>query len=262
MPTTSNLWHAGLRTRALIHAWPSLWIFVLATAISLVTRDKGPLLVICMTMVVLFSSLVGWLTGLVMIAFGFLLIFLIGVDLDMIGSRLKAWHDPFTADHDDMARLMWFQSSAAEQPWGFGPGKVPWCGMSSFDQCRGLPLQLQSDYTFTSIVGWWGLTGSILLLLIFTVFCFHLLAQGARTNQLCMRPLAMFNQSQRVMAVKSHLLFFTGTLILLQVWITVAGNTGWLPLTGLTWPLLSFGKTSLWFTTWLISSWGFEAKYA
>lgn len=257
MPPTSDLWHSGFRLQALRQAWPSVWLFAIAAAVSFVTRDKGPLLVICMLMVALYSSLVGWTTGLAMIAFGFLLIFLIGVDLDVVGSRLQAWRDPFTADHDDMARLMWFQSAAAEQLWGFGPGQTPWCGTVSLDQCRGLPLQLQSDYTFTAIIGWWGLAGSLLLLLAFTLFGFHLLAHGARISQRCMTPLALCDSKQRTQAMQSHLLFFTGTLLLLQTWITVAGNTGWLPLTGLTWPLLSFGKTSLWVSTWLISSWSF-----
>lgn len=262
MPPTSDLWHGGMRLQALRQAWPSLWLFALAVAISFVTRDKGPLLVICMLMVVLYSSLVGWTTGLVMLAFGFLMIFLIGVDLDVVGSRLQAWRDPFTADHDDMARLMWFQSAAAEHLWGFGPGQTPWCGTVSLDQCRGLPLQLQSDYTFTAFVGWWGLGGSLMLLFAFTLFGFHLLAHGARTSQRCMNPLAFFDSKQRNAAMQSHLLFFTGALILLQTWITVAGNTGWLPLTGLTWPLLSFGKTSLWVSTWLISSWSFGVDNA
>lgn len=262
MPPTSDLWHGGMRLQALRQAWPSLWLFAIAAAVSLVTRDKGPLLVICMLMVVLYSSLVGWTTGLAMLAFGFLMIFLIGVDLDVVGSRLQAWRDPFTADHDDMARLMWFQSAAAEQLWGFGPGQTPWCGTVSLDQCRGLPLQLQSDYTFTAVVGWWGMAGSLLLLFTFTLFGFHLLAHGARTSQNCMTPLLLLEAERRNAAIQSHLLFFTGALLLLQTWITVAGNTGWLPLTGLTWPLLSFGKTSLWVSTWLISSWSFGVDNA
>lgn len=257
MPPTSDLWHGGLRLQALKQAWPTLWIFAVAAAVSFVTRDKGPLLVICMLMVVLYSSLVGWTTGLAMLGFGFLLIFLIGVDVDVVGSRLQAWRNPFTADHDDMAKLIWFQSAAAEKLWGFGPGQTPWCGTVSLDQCRGLPLQLQSDYTFTAFIGWWGLAGSLILFLAFNIFCFHLLAHGARSSQRNMNPVALCDSQQRNLAMQSHLLFFTGALLLLQTWITVAGNTGLLPLTGLTWPLLSFGKTSLWVSTWLISSGSF-----
>ena len=262
MPVVSELWNGGMRLQALRQALPSLWLFALAAGISFVTRDKGPLLVIAMLMVVLFSALVGWTTGLAMLGIGFLMIFLIGVDLDVVGSRLQAWRDPFTADHDDMARLMWFQSAAAEDLWGFGPGQTPWCGTVSLDQCRGLPLQLQSDYTFTAVVGWWGLAGSLLMLFAFTLFGFHLMVHGARTSQRFMNPIAFFNSQLRNKAMHGHLLFFTGLLILLQTWITVAGNTGWLPLTGLTWPLISYGKTSLWISTWLICSWGFGADDA
>lgn len=262
LPSVSNLWYGGLQFRALIQAGQVFWIVFVAAAISTVTHDKGPLLVICMIVVVLFSSMVGWGSGLLMLGIGFLLIFLVGVDLDVVGSRLQAWRDPFSADHDDMARLMWFQSLAAEHVWGFGPGSVPWCGTSSLDQCRGLPLQLQSDYTFTSIVGWWGLPGAILLLISFILFCFHMIVHSSRCNQHYMQPLVMLDASKRIVAIKNSLLFFTGTLLLLQAWITAAGNTGWLPLTGLTWPLLSFGKSSLWVTTWLLGSWGFETDHA
>jgi cell division protein FtsW (lipid II flippase) len=252
----SELWHAHRRTQALTQALPSLLVFVIAAAISTVTQDKGPLLVICMMMVVLYSSMVGWTTGIGLIVFGFLLIFLIGVDLDVVGSRLQAWKDPFTADHDDMAKLKWFQASAAETLWGFGPGRTPWCGTISLDQCRGLPLQLQSDYTFTALVGWVGIALALGLLLLFSLFGFHLLAQGARMSQQHMKPLAMLDPRHRALAMRSHLLFFSGVMLLLQAWITAAGNTGLLPLTGLTWPLLSYGKASLWLSTWLIFSWG------
>lgn len=262
MPSTSDVWHSGMRSRALLQAWHTVWIFVLAVVISWITRDKGPLLVICMAMVVLYSSLVGWMAGLVVILIGFLLIFLIGVDLDVVGSRLQAWRDPFTADHDDMARLMWFQAAAADQTWGFGPGQVPWCGTVSLDSCRGLPLQLQSDYTFTAIVGWWGLAGAMLLLLAFTVYWFNLLAHGARSSQKAMQPLAFLSLPTRLVAAQSHVLFWGATMMLVQTWITVAGNTGWLPLTGLTWPLLSFGKTSLLLSTWLLVSGSFGADDA
>ena len=77
-----------------------------------------------------------------------------------------------------------------------------------------------------------------------------------------MNPVALCDSQQRNLAMKSHLLFFTGALLLLQTWITVAGNTGLLPLTGLTWPLLSFGKTSLWVSTWLISTGSFGVDNA
>jgi cell division protein FtsW (lipid II flippase) len=258
MPSASSYWYANLKLQSLLQTLPCLLILVVVTAIAVVTRDKGPLLVIYIMAIILFSSLAGWTSGLVIIAFGFLLIFLIGPDLDVVGSRLQALRDPFSADHDDMARIIWFQSFAAEHPWGFGPGQVPWCGLASLDQCRGLPLQLQSDYTFTAIVGWWGLTGAMLFLIIFVLFCFHLLAHGARCNQVYIQPLSMCEQSVQVLAIKSALLFFSGSLMLLQVWITAAGNTGWLPLTGLTWPLVGFGKTSLWVTTWLIGSLSFD----
>ena len=107
-----------------------------------------------------------------------------------------------------------------------------------------------------------GVAGALGLLFLFSLFGFHLLAQGARLSQVHLNPVSMLHPSQRVVAMRSQLLFFSGALLLLQTWITAAGNMGLLPLTGLTWPLLSYGKASLWLSTWLIFSWGFGEQDA
>jgi len=186
---------------------------------------------------------------------------LAGVDLDVLGGRLQAWRNPFTADHDDMARLVWFQAAASECFWGFGPGQSPWCGTVQLEDCPGLPLQLQSDYTFTAIKGWWGPVGSWLLVTVFTLWCFRIMSIAARASIDGTTPLALLQLSKAVSALRAHLLFITALLILLQTWVTVSGNLGWLPLTGVTWPLVSFGKSSLWFTSVFLGAWGFRREH-
>jgi cell division protein FtsW (lipid II flippase) len=59
-----------------------------------------------------------------------------------------------------------------------------------------------------------------------------------------------------------HLLFLFAVLVLMQTWITVAGNLGWLPLTGVTWPLMSYGKSSLWISTVFVGAWGLRRAHA
>jgi len=256
MPITAQLWHAG---HARI-AWHGLggvaWWMVLAAAAAFLTADKGPLLVLSLVVTVLLSAVLGWTAGMCMLVLGFAAIFLLGVDLDVVGERLQAWRDPFTANRDDMARLVWFQSEASRLPWGFGVGQVPWCGTSRLDVCHGLPLQLQSDYTFTALMGWWGPWGAWLCLLLFTAFIYHALVYCARVSPALLTPLALLQTATLERAWALHLLFLLAVLMLMQTWITVAGNLGWLPLTGVTWPLMSYGKSSLWLCTMLVGAWG------
>ncbi len=262
LPVIAQLWQ-GRQARTVIPVvLPAAAIMVLAAAVAVVTADKGPFLVLCMVLVVLLSSGVGWAAGIGMVAVGFLVMVLVGVDLDVVGARLQAWRDPFTADLDDMARLKWFQAAASESPWGFGPGKTPWCGTSQWDVCHGLPLQLQSDYTFTAIKGWWGPAGGWVFLLMFSVWCFHLLARTARDSVRWTTPSALLHPAHAGLGLRTHLLFITALLILIQTWVTAAGNLGWLPLTGVTWPLVSFGKTSLWMTTLFLGAWGLRRQHA
>lgn len=262
LPVIAQLWQ-GRQARAVIPiVLPGAILLLLAAAVAVVTADKGPFLVVCMVLVVLLSSGVGWTAGIGMVALGFLAMVLAGVDLDVVGARLQAWRDPFTADLDDMARLKWFQAAASENPWGFGPGTTPWCGTAQRDTCHGLPLQLQSDYTFTAIKGWWGPAGGWVFLFMFSVWCFHLMARTARDSVRWTTPAALLHPAHIGLALRTHLLFITALLILLQTWVTAAGNLGWLPLTGVTWPLVSFGKTSLWVTTLFLGAWGLRRQDA
>jgi cell division protein FtsW (lipid II flippase) len=262
LPVIAQLWQ-GRQARTVIPiVLPAAAILLMAAAVAVVTADKGPFLVLCMVLVVLLSSGVGWAAGIGMVALGFMLMVLVGVDLDVVGARLQAWRDPFTADLDDMARLKWFQAAASESPWGFGPGRTPWCGTAQWDICHGLPLQLQSDYTFTAIKGWWGPAGGWVFLLMFSVWCFHLMARTARDSVRWTTPSALLHPAHAGLALRTHLLFITALLVLLQTWVTAAGNLGWLPLTGVTWPLVSFGKTSLWVTTLFLGAWGLRRQHA
>jgi len=262
MPLSAQLWHVGHARAAVKDMVGVMVLFSCVTAAAFLTSDKGPLLVMALVLTILFSSVFGWTTGVGMLVFGFGIIFLLGVDLNVVGERLQAWRDPFMADRDDLARLLWFQSEASQTNWGFGVGQVPWCGTSRLDVCQGLPLQLQSDYTFTAIMGWWGPWGAWLWLLLFSLYVYCTLVYCARTSPTLLTPLALLQSAVVAQAFQIHLLFLFAVLLLVQTWITVAGNLGWLPLTGITWPLMSYGKTSLWFSTFFIGAWSMRREHA
>lgn len=262
MPLAAQLWHAGQARISLRYLGGAMVLLVLMAAAAFVTSDKGPLLVMALAMAVLLSTVLGWTGGIGLLMVGFAAIFLLGVELDVVGERLQAWRDPFTADRDDMARLMWFQAEAARLDWGFGVGQVPWCGASRLDVCHGLPLQLQSDYTFTALMGWWGPWGAWLWLLLFSAYVYRALVYCARVSPSLLTPQALLKPAHVRQVFAVHLLFLFAVLILMQSWITVAGNLGWLPLTGVTWPLVSYGKSSLWISTFFVGAWGLRSWHA
>lgn len=262
MPITAQLWHAGHARQAWRGLVDVLLLMAWVAAAAFLTADKGPLLVLALLVTVLLATVLGWTAGMGLLVLGFATIFWLGVDLDVVGERLQAWRDPFTANRDDMARLVWFQTEAARGAWGFGVGQVPWCGTSRLDVCHGLPLQLQSDYTFTALMGWWGPRGAWLCLLAFTAYAYRALVHCARCSPALLTPLALLDSRVLARAWALHGLFLFAVLILMQTWITVAGNLGWLPLTGVTWPLIGYGKTSLWISTVFVGAWGLRRSHA
>jgi cell division protein FtsW (lipid II flippase) len=127
--------------------------------------------------------------------------------------------------------------------------------MTAQDGCKGLPLQLQSDYTFTALSGWWGVQGATLVLGVYTAFALGLMRQAGMALKHQLQPIDLMQAPGAVRAHASAGWFLMGLLLLTQCWITVGGNLGWLPLTGLTWPLISFGRASLWLSTFLMVWW-------
>ena len=262
MPLASQLWHEShvRHSTALLSGMLAL---VAATAcMAGLTSDKGPWLVIAIVAVMLMASVMGWTTGFGLLLSGFLCIFLLGEQLDVVADRLQAWRNAFTANHDDMARLLWFQYEASLQEHGWGLGQTPWCAGVRVSQCVGLPLQLQSDYTFTALVGWWGPKGAWSWVVFFSVYVYAWLMHSARHSHVLLQPEKLIHRHVLGQALSVQMLFLTGLLVLVQTWITVCGNLGWLPLTGITWPLISYGKTSLWVTTFLIGTSGLRRSYA
>lgn len=167
--------------------------------------------------------------------------------------RVNAWINPFIASNDQMAILHWFRESVP--PLGYGLGHIPWCGYR-LSGCQGVPLQMQSDYTITSVMAVVGVAPAIALMVVYFAWLWLMARQ----------QLAYGNEQ-----IKTQLqhggYFWLAWLILLwvvvtvfQALVTISGNLGLLPLTGVTLPFISYGTSNLWFNTVLFSLTLFSPK--
>jgi len=262
MPLATQLWHEGQSKNSMYLFLGLIFFLLIAALVAGVTADKGTWLVLAIASVVLMSGVMGWTTGFALLILGFVLIFLMGEQIDIVGDRLQAWRNAFTAEHDDMSRLLWFQLEAARHQFGWGIGQTPWCAGERLDQCLGLPLQLQSDYTMTAFIGWFGPWGAWGFVILYSLYVYFWLAGAAKRSNSELMPSLLISTKGVSQAIGTQVFFVSGLLVLIQSWITVAGNLSWIPLTGITWPLISFGKTSLWLTSAVIGVWGIRKNYA
>ena len=127
-------------------------------------------------------------------------------------------------------------------PNGYGLGAVPWCGSLPAAGCPGIPAQTQSDYSFAALHAVVGNAAGFGLLAAYLLWL-GLLAvrQAALTGGRLSPGTAGASQS----AWLAWLCVCWAVLTIVQTMVTVAGNLGALPLTGVTWPFISFGLWSL-----------------
>ena len=95
--------------------------------------------------------------------------------------RLENLAAPLASANDQLALVTWFQQAAP--PAGFGLGAVPWCGYGARPRCAGVPAQIQSDYTFTALVGAFGWTAAWTLTLGCALWLHRLIAHHARVTR-------------------------------------------------------------------------------
>jgi cell division protein FtsW (lipid II flippase) len=170
-----------------------------------------------------------------------------------IAERLASAREPFAATNDQMAIITWFQESAP--PGGYGLGSVPWCGelagiSTGSTACRGVPKQIQSDYVFTALVGEYGKAAALGLVILLAAWLVRLVAQHGRATRGAIEPASPRATQQ---AWLSWVAVCWVGLTLAQLAVTVAGNYGWLPLTGITFPFASYGAWSLLANTFFLA---------
>jgi len=163
---------------------------------------------------------------------------------DVTAARLENLAAPLASANDQLALVTWFQRAAP--PGGFGVGAVPWCGHASALGCPGVPAQIQSDYTLTALVGEFGWTIAWAITLGAAIWLHRLIRHHGRATRGEPRLVAA---SGRMVSDDQALISWLGVtwvvLTLCQLAVTVAGNLAVLPLTGVTFPFVSFGMTSL-----------------
>jgi cell division protein FtsW (lipid II flippase) len=240
---------------------PLLFVALVLLGLMLVTHDMGPLLIAgygagafiaasiamwwtqrggsawfaFMLAVLLFAA---WIAGTTAA------LFKLGAIDPLTATRLESLAAPLASTNDQLALVQWFQRAAPAD--GFGPGTVPWCGHAPAGGCTGVPAQIHSDYTFTAIVGVFGPMAAWTASLACALWLHRLIRHHARVTSGDPR---FVTSSGRSTVDSQGLLSWISVgwvvLTLCQLAVTVAGNMAVLPLTGVTFPFVSFGMTSL-----------------
>jgi cell division protein FtsW (lipid II flippase) len=240
---------------------PLLFVVLVVLGVQVVTRDMGPLLIasygagaFVAAAVAMWWQLrrggersalalaavlfVGWIVAITCTLFE------LGPLHDVTAGRLENLAAPLASANDQLALVTWFQRAAPAA--GFGVGAVPWCGYAGALGCPGVPAQIQSDYTLTALVGAFGWTVTWAVTIGCALWLHRLVRHHGRATRGEPRLVAA---SGRMANDEQALLSWLGvtwvTLTLCQLAVTVAGNLAVLPLTGVTFPFVSFGMTSL-----------------
>jgi cell division protein FtsW (lipid II flippase) len=243
------------------YAWPMLFVVGVLVAAMAVTRDMGPLLIagygsgafVAATVAMwwhersrqrlpsfalavgVFAAWIGAVT---------LALFELGSVDSLTATRLESMAAPFASTNDQLALVAWFQRAAPAG--GFGLGTVPWCGHAGIGACSGVPAQIHSDYTFTAIVGVFGPLAAWLASFGCALWLHRLIRHHGRVTR--GEPRLLSTESGSVLDGQAFISWIAVAWVVLtscQLAVTVAGNVAVLPLTGVTFPFVSFGMTSL-----------------
>ena len=261
-PLTERLARSGkAATSFLRYAWPMLFVVAVLVGAMFVTRDMGPLLIAGYASgAFLAAALAMWWhhrSGQVISAFALALflfagwigavtfaLFRVGAHDSVTASRLESVAAPFASINDQLALVSWFQRAAPAD--GFGIGAAPWCGFATSRGCSGVPAQIHSDYTFTAIVGVFGPFIAWAVSVAMAIWLHRLIRHHGRVTRGEPRLVGAGGQlGNDGQALLSWIAVAWVVLTSCQLAVTVAGNLAVLPLTGVTFPFVSFGMTSL-----------------
>jgi len=243
------------------YAWPLLFVVGVLAAAMVVTRDMGPLLIagyaagafLAASVAMWWHQRSGRRTSALLLAIVLFSLWIVAITAALFqlgpvdavtAARLESLAAPLASTNDQLALVSWFQQATPRD--GFGLGAAPWCGYSAAGQCSGVPAQIHSDYTFTAIVGVFGAAAAWTAALGCAVWLHRLIRHHGRVTRGEPRFVGtqghIGNDGQ---ALLSWVSVGWVVLCLCQLAVTVAGNLAVLPLTGVTFPFVSFGMTSL-----------------
>ena len=261
-PLTERLARTGSSFGSLVrYTAPLAFVVAVLAAMMVATRDMGPLLVAgygAGAFVAASLAMWRWQRGgsaasAYLIAVGAFAAWIVAMTvalyrlgpLDPVtAARLENVAVPLASANDQVALVTWFQHAAPALGWG--PGAVPWCGYGPAGTCSGVPAQIQSDYTFTALVGLFGWSGAWLVTLGATLWLWGIVRAHGRATRGEPRLVRVGGRMRHdEQAFASWLAVAWVVLTLCQLAVTVAGNLAVIPLTGVTFPFVSFGMTSL-----------------
>ena len=230
-----------------------LWVFAQTLA-----RDHGPILVFAAASGIMLAALSGWGLARVMGTAAILPAVVIagGVTWGMYAALLK--FGPLVSDtlarriaalnaadqvtSQFLSELRWFM--AGTPPFGHGLGATPWCGdWAWLADCTsgvhaGVPQQTQSDYVFAALAGVFGSSGALLITTLLTawlVALIHHRREAANTES----PISSISR------LRDSIVAVFAIVTLMQLAITVFGTLGVIPLTGVAFPLVGYGRAAL-----------------
>jgi cell division protein FtsW (lipid II flippase) len=163
-----------------------------------------------------------------------------GAAAQRVAERLDSVVNPFAAANDQLAHVLWLGQHTPT--WGYGAGAVPWCGTLPESGCPGIPAQAQSDYSFAVASAVAGQPVAMALLAVYLLWLGWLAMRQAASTQ------GRLNLAQPGASESAWLAWLAVCwvgLTVVQTLVTVAGNLGALPLTGVTWPFVSYGLWSM-----------------
>jgi cell division protein FtsW (lipid II flippase) len=261
-PFAERLARSGTSWVSLVrYVMPLAFVVAVLVGAMVLTRDMGPLLIAAYAAGAFIAAsasmwlhqrygatraahalagaiFIGW------IAVVTLTLFRVGAIDDVTAARLENLAAPLASANDQLALVTWFQRASPAA--GYGIGAVPWCGFGASTSCAGVPGQIQSDYTFTALVGAFGASAAWVVTLGCGIWLHRLVRHHGRATRGEPRFVAL---SGRMVNDEQALLSWLGVtwvvLTLCQLAVTVAGNLAVIPLTGVTFPFVSFGMTSL-----------------
>lgn len=261
-PTAERLARRGSLVASLVrYAWPLAFVAIVLVGMMLVTRDLGPLLIgsyaagafLAATVAMWWHVRTGAARAPAALAAGLFAAWIVAITFAVFefgavdpvtADRLENLAAPLASANDQLALVAWFRQAAPAE--GFGLGAVPWCGFASSSACAGVPAQIQSDYTFTALVGAFGWVTAWALTLAFAVWLHRLVRYHGRVTR--GEPRFVRHAGRVVADDQAFVSWICVTWVVLtlcQLAVTVAGNLAVLPLTGVTFPFVSFGMTSL-----------------
>ncbi|MBN2202273.1 FtsW/RodA/SpoVE family cell cycle protein [bacterium] len=201
------------------NALPYLIMAALVLGLLVIQKDIGPLIIMFGVLAAMYGTATGrWLR---VAAAAVFTMGLAGTAymLDtpsIVRTRFDMWLKPFELC-EQAVRAFWAQSAGGLLGTGWGQG-------SSFR----IP-EVHSDFNFVVFAEELGFAGSAVIIMMYAVFCLAGLSIALRTA----------DPFRRLAAVG------ISTMIFLQTFVIVAGDTGLLPLTGITLPFISYGGSSL-----------------